>query len=346
MWTTLCVGCMIGMLYFATNKTIVIADVSQNETTLAQGSDSEGHTIHDVELKLRRTYAKENSFQVPLPDGVKPEQVVMENRYMDKELRIYIQNEAMEFYSASEISGDTVPILEGCCEPQENGILLKFQMDHVMEYKSTMEGKVLTIACYEPEELYRFIVVLDPEAGGDDNGCAGQSLFEKDITLQVAKQVQKKFSAADVRLYLTRAEDKSVSEEERGRFVEEVEPDLYIRLGLETDDGNGESYGIKSSYNEEYFFPDFGNANMADVFTKAVAISTSNRAVGIFGAEEDSFLTQLKTRGIRLSMGYLSNPKEEALLSRDTYREKLADGIVSAINEACDILRNQNTTAK
>ena len=338
-WTTLCVCCMAVMLYFAANKTIVIADVYQEQTETPIDAVPEGHGRQDAELTLKQLYGTDGSFVIPLPKDVKAENVVIENRYMDRQLWIYIQSAEISFYGENGITGDVLSIQSGCCEVQENGILLKLQMESVQEYRSTMEGNTLTIACYEPHELYDYIVVLDPEGGGSDTGCVGQNLAEKDLTLRVAKLVQKKMANDSVRLYLTRAEDSTVTEEARRQLTQEVDADFYICLGAELDEENAENYGIRGSYNEEYYFPDFGNVNLADVVTKEVTISTSNRAAGLFAAEEDSILGMLKTRGMRLSMGYLSNPKEEALLMQDAYMEKLADGIVKAIRNTCDILQ-------
>lgn len=341
LWTALCTGCMVVMLLFASSKTIVIADAYQEQTGLPVSAAAGEHGQQEDILVLKRTYGVTDSFIVPLPKGVKAEHVVMENRYMDRELWIYIQSDDLSFYGENEISGDVSKIQRGCSEPQEDGILLKFSMQGVMEYKSTLEGSMLTVACYEPGELYDVIVVLDLEEGGSSTGAAGAQLTEKELTLQLAKLVQKKLTATDVRLYLTRTEDTDVSEEERLGLVKAVGADFYIRIGAEYDAESEETYGIRSSYNAEYFFPELDNAELADAVTRAVTIASSNRAVGIFAAAEDSVLKELRTRGVRITVGYLSNPKEEALLTRESYREKLAEGLVSAIEELCDGLQAQ-----
>ena len=340
LWTALCAGCMVVMLVFASNKTIVIADGYQEQSGLPVEAAAGEHGLQDTELILKQKPGVSEEFSVPLPKNVKAENVVVENRYTDRELWIYIKSEDIGFYEENEIFGDISPIQSGCGEVREDGILLKLRMNHVLEYKSTMEGNVLTFVCYRPEELYEFIVVLDPEGGGNDTGYSGSELVEKDLTLQVARLVQKNLAAPAVRLYLTRTEDIDVPEQDRVQFTKEVNADCYICLGAEFDRENAEIYGIRSSYNEEYFIPGFGNANLADTVTKAVTIAASNRALGLYAAEEDSILKSLETRGVRISLGYLSNLKEETLLAQESYQEKLAEGIVKAITEACDTLRS------
>lgn len=336
-WTALCAACMTVMLLFASNKTIVIADVSQEQSGLAVTPAEPGQDIPDRELQVSKTYGVEGSFCVPLPKGVRAENVVIDNRYMDRELWLYIQGGETQFYEENVISGDISPVLSGQSEEQKDGILLKLQMNRVLEYKSTMEGNTLTIAWYEPDDLYEYIVVLDA-AGGSETGNADYELAEKDLTLQVAKQVQKKFAVENVRLYLTRAEDTDISVHDRISLAEEVGADLYIRLCAAVGE-SPEAYGISGIYNEEYFIPGFGNADLADILTREVTIAASNRAVGLEKAGEESILRILWMPAAEVSLGYLSNPQEEYLLGQESYQEKLADGIVNAISRAVDALK-------
>jgi N-acetylmuramoyl-L-alanine amidase len=261
---------------------------------------------------------------------------------MSKELWVYIQCEELEYYRENSLWGDISHIQYGSFEQQQDGLLLKIGMDRVLEYKTTMDGSVLTIAGVEPHESYEFTVVLDPEGGGSETGFTGEDgLAEKELTLQVAKLVQKKLDLSDVRLYLTRSEDADVSEEDRVWLAEEVKADLYLGIGAEYDGDNPENYGISSSYNDEYYLPGFGNVELADEVTRSVTIAAGNRALGLYSAQEDSILKSVRTVAARISLGCLSNRTESALLSQETYREKLADGIVTAIEEACEALRTQ-----
>lgn len=339
-WAVFFSACMTVMLLFASNKTIVIADVSQEQSGLPVNPVQSGQASSNGELRVSKTYGVEGSLRIPLPKGIKAENVIMENRYMDRELWLYIQGGAVEFYEENEVSGDISPVLSGWSEEQEDGILLKLKMNRVLEYRSTMEGNALTIVWYEPDELYECIVVLDAAGGGGETGISDFGLSEKDVTLQVARQVQKKFALQDVRLYLTRTEDTEVSLSDRVRLADEVRADLYIRLCVSAED-TSDIYGICGIYNEEYFIPGFGNADLADIVTREVTIASSNRAVGLEEAGEQSILRSLHMPAAEISLGYLSNPQEEYLLGQESYQEKLADGIVNAIEEAVDIWKTK-----
>lgn len=334
-WTVFFAVCMAVMLLFAANKTIVIADVSQEQSGLSVNSVQSDTVSRNRELRVSKTYGVQKSFCVPLPKGVKAENVVMENRYVDRELWLYIQGGEAQFYEENVISGDVSPVLSGMSEEKEDGILLKICMNRVLEYRSTMEGNELTIAWYEPDELYEYVVVLDA-AGSEDER-------EKELTLQVARQVQKKFSMENVRLYLIGGEDAVVSLDDRAGLAEEVNADLYIGLRAAWGE-NSEAYGIFGIYNEDYFIPDFGNVDLADLITREVTIASGNRAVGLEAATEESILKNMRMPAAEISLGYLSNPKEEYLLGQEIYREKLADGIVSALSKAMDMLGTAENT--
>lgn len=337
-WTFIFLTCMTSMLFFAANKTIVIADVSQDPSGVPVNSGQQGETAGDRMLVLQANDSVQGSFCVPLSKGVRAENVTIENRYVDKVLLLYIHGGEEEFYEENHINGDIAPLLSAQCEVQEDGILLRIEMNRVLEYRSTMDSRGLTINWYEPTDLYDYIVVLDPAGGGSESGIADYSLIEKDVTLQVARQIQKQFSLQNVRIYCTRTEDSDISSDERVRFAEEVEADFYIRLCAGADEADAEAYGITGFYNEDYYIPGFGNPDWADVLTREVTIAASNRAVGLKAADEESILKQLKIPAAEISLGFLSNPKEEYLLGQGSYQEKLAGGFVSAISKAVEAL--------
>lgn len=335
-WILLCTACMAVMLLFAANKSIVIADVSPEQSGLSAGAEASPQADPDIVLTMETASDVVGSFRVPLPRGVRAENVTVENRYMDRELLLYIQGGDEEFYEENRISGDIAPVLSSQGERQEDGVVLKFQMNRVLEYRSTMEGSTLTINWYEPGELYDYIVVLDPAGGGEETGAVGSSLREKDVALQVARLVQSQLALQNVRLYCTRTEDVSVSPEDRVQLAEEVRADFYIRLSVSAAPEDAEAYGITGIYNDIYYIPDFDSPALADLLTREITIASSNRATGLEIAGEESVLRLINGPAAEISLGFLSNPQEEYLLGRADYQERLAAGVLSALEKAIE----------
>lgn len=331
----LCSSCVPVMVWFNANKPAAITDMEQSGLPIE--TDQGGHADRDAlaELTMRKASGMPDIFCVPLPAGIRPEDVFTENRYMDRELWIYVQSSETDFYGENALYGDVSPILSGYCQEREDGILLKLEMEEVMEYRSTLEGNALTIAYCEPRELFDLLVVLDPVGGGSDLGISGYGILEKELAREVARQVQRSFSMSNVRLYLTRTEDIEISDQARVEFAEAIDADMYIRIGAQADAEDPNAYGVQGYYNEEYFIPGFGNVELADIVTRRVTIASSNRAVGITPAPEDSILRSIRVPAVELSLGYLSNAQEELLLEQEVYRQKLAEGILDAVSEAC-----------
>lgn len=333
-WMLLFVVSMAGMLFLAANKTIVIVEASQEQDAIPLNTAPPDKEVCDSKLLLDKTYGVQGSFNIPLPKGIRAENVIMENRYMDRELRLFVQGAEEAFYTENAISGDISPILSGQSEVQEDGILLKFSMERVYEYRSTLNGSILTIEWYRPEELFDFVVVLDP-AGSEESDTAQDA----ELTLQIARRVQRKFALPDVRLYCTRTENGNVTADERVSLTEEVGADLFIRLSVSRSENDTEIYGVTGIYEDEFFIPDFGSPELADLLTREVTIAASNRALGLTAAAEDSILKQLTLPAAEISVGWLSNPQEAYLLQEESYQEKLADGILAAIGEAVEELK-------
>ena len=333
LWIMLCAAAMTAMLHLSAHKTIVIADMPQNQAGLTTDA-----THAERMLELSQTESAIGSFVIPLPEDVRAEDVIIENRYMERELWIHIQCENTQFYMENAVCGDISAILQGRYEMRQDGVLLKFTMNSLQEYRSTMNGNVLEVAGCKPKDVYSYIVVIDPVGGGSDNGLCSYVYREKELVLQIAKLVQKNCALSDVKIYFTRTEDVEVSMEDRKALVQAVDADIYIRIGAAENLADEGIYGIQCYYNEEYILPGFGNVDLADTVTKAVTIASSNRAIGLIPIEEDSILKEFQIPAVQLSVGYLSNDKERNLLQQEAYLEKVAEGILNAIEESCQKL--------
>lgn len=332
LWVIMAGCCMTAMIYVASRKTIVIADAMQDSAVSVE-SAMVGEQAGRWSLLLQEEAEVEGSFYISLAKGTKAESVVMENRYMDRELWIYLRDADENDYKASVVTGDLSAIESGYCEKSSDGVILKFRMNKVLEYRSTMENDALVIAHAEPKDFYDCIVVVNPIGGGTESGCVVDGYTEKQIVLQVAKKLQKKAEWENIKIYFTRLEDVNVSQEERLALVKEIDADFFLNIGVCVDSEHPEYYGIHSFYNAEYFIPECGNIEVADILTHQVTIAASNRAVGMSPAEQDSILQDVSVPAAEVCMGYLSNPQERSLLVNEEYQEKLAEGLAKAIDE-------------
>ena len=319
------------MLWTAAHKTVVISALSQEQGGLV--TENQAERSHEMQLAMAEDRKAEREICIPLETGTKAENVVVENHYMERELWIYVQNGRKSFYREHQLTGDFSLVGNGICEAQNEGVLLRLSMKEILEYHSTLEEGTLKIDFVNPRESYDRIVVLDPVGGGRDRGVADSGCEEKNIALEVARQTAPLLEGSMVKIYLTRTEDTEVAQEVRRSFADWVDADLYLEIGLSADDAQESTYGIRAEYNDEYYLPDFGNVQWADCVTRQVTVASSNRAIGLFPAEEDDILWQLKIPAARISLGYVTNSSERQLLEQESYQKKLAEGIAEAISE-------------
>lgn len=324
-WMILFVGAMYLMLVTATKKTIVIADSSNGEETAGD------HYAVRQELMLEQTADRSGVFMIPLEKNTRADNVVVENSYPDRELRIFIGGAQDQFYAVNAVQGDVSAIVMADRENQRSGVLLRLKMDSVYEFQTSMEGDMLKIQAGKPKDLYAMVVVVDPA------DCAPQTTAESPVNqdefiLAVSRLLSQQWDLEDVKLYFTRTEDRETTDAERIALTEAVQADCYIRLDTAQDE-DGTLYGIRGRYNEEYFIPEFGNVELADILTRNVTISAGNRAVGLVEAEPESILYKLQIPAACIELGYLSNTQESSLMVQESYRQKLAAGIKEAVQE-------------
>ncbi len=327
-WVFLFTGAMYLMLVTASNKAIVIADGSYEQGTYQRGEAVE----REKRLEITGTQEQTGVFLIPVEKGARAEDVVVENRYMDQALHIFVGGAREDFYETCSVQGDVASIRTAAMEKQRKGVLLKFRMDDVYEYRTSMDGSMLRVEVCNPRDLYKLLVVVDPLDGSAGEADEAGADKRTETALAVCRLLPGQLGHEDIRLYFTRTEDEAVSDEKRLAFAEAVQADLYLAVGTAAEE-DAERYGICGWYNESYFIPEFGNVELADIVTRNVTVTCGNRAVGLKSAGEESILQGVRIPAAGVDLGNFTNAKEKTLLVQAAYREKLAQGIAEAIKE-------------
>lgn len=333
LWVILCVGCMAVMLWWAAGKSIAIADMTSDE----QGSVNVAETeeVEQYRLTLVDAAEKPRHFMIPVSPTIRAEQISIENRYMERQLWVYIQGGRAADYREYVLEGDMSSVVGGWAQQQGETAILKLQMDTIQEYSSVMEENRLYVECARPEEIYDRIVVIDPRCGGEEYGQTSGSRREKNIVLQIARCVRRLLDGSDIKVYLTRQEDVEVSLEDRVGLVREVNADFYVGIGVNVNEEEPEQFGTETWYNGEYFIPEFGSLQLADLLERQVTGAVVGRANGLMQTD-DPVLERLTIPGALLKAGYLTHEREGELLTQEGYAMKVAEGIVAALRGAFD----------
>jgi N-acetylmuramoyl-L-alanine amidase len=190
-------------------------------------------------------------------------------------------------------------------------------------------------------------IVLDPGHGGDDRGTRGRASLEKEMTLDLAKRLERNLTASGVRVFLTRTADKTVPLEDRVAFAKAKGADLFVSLHFNS---GGSAEGI-----ETYCTPPAGAVSTADPHGEGddrdavpsnlfddqnvwLAHCTQKAALGATRAVDRGVrrarfyvLRYATCPSILIEGGFLSSPVEERRILQGDYREMLARGIADGI---------------
>ncbi|HUU46918.1 MAG TPA: N-acetylmuramoyl-L-alanine amidase [Acidobacteriota bacterium] len=216
------------------------------------------------------------------------------------------------------------------------------------------------------------LVVIDPGHGGDDPGTIGRrsDWAEKHATLSIAEFTLAYFESEDeCRALLTRRDDELLSLSERARIANEAGADLFVSIHVNTspdpNDAGSQTFFWAPAANDDGLAV-ASRENASDIAYRTVA-SDSDEALptDVFGraAEYQQFSTELAqliqaeleeeldipSRGVDqaeldvlagldmpavvVECAFMSNPKEENLLRRESFHRRVAAAIYRGIME-------------
>src|SRR5205809_7747002 len=91
------------------------------------------------------------------------------------------------------------------------------------------------------------VVVLDPGHGGQDSGAMCGGVLEKDLTLDVARRVDRLLEAEGIATLMTRLGDTYVSLADRAAFANRVSNCIFISIHF-NEDNQPVSSGVDTYY--------------------------------------------------------------------------------------------------
>lgn len=184
-------------------------------------------------------------------------------------------------------------------------------------------------------------IVLDPGHGGPDGGAVGSdNTVEKDIALQVAKQLQRYLQQAGALVYLTREKDEDLAAEEtkglarrksedireRLIYIEKKNADFFLTIhlnALPSDRWRGA---------QTFYYPKFDeNRHLAEMVQAEIRRNMENTNREALEINGIYLLKHAETPGALVEIGFLSNVEERELLKREEYQEGMAASIYQGV---------------
>lgn len=185
------------------------------------------------------------------------------------------------------------------------------------------------------------VVVIDSGHGGNDPGKIGvDGSLEKDINLQIAKKLKAYLEASDVKVVMTREDDRGLYQESdrnkkmadmknRCALITETAPDLIVSI-------HQNSYHEESVYGGQVFYYKSSEKGkqLAELIQKRFdyVLGEKNRRLAKSNGNY-YLLLHVKEPIVIVECGFLSNWNEAAALKMDEYQERMAWTIHMGIME-------------
>lgn len=217
----------------------------------------------------------------------------------------------------------------------------------------------------------KFTVVIDPGHGGKDPGAIGsKGTFEKDINLKVSKILKRMLLSKNIKVIMTRNNDKYLFLNHRVRFAEKANADLFISIHSDSSKNKkakGASIFTLSSKSSDLEAKKLAlRENKSDLIGGLKVRNkdpvVKNNLVKIFQRETLNESIQLATLMIRnfekfsivhrghrfagfvvlksvttpsilVELGFISNTNEEKLLNSNIYLKKISTLISLSVVE-------------
>jgi len=197
-------------------------------------------------------------------------------------------------------------------------------------------------------------VVIDPGHGGADHGTHGRASFEKTMTLDVARRVERDLAGSGLRVIMTRTTDETVPLEDRVELARAKGADVYVSIhfnsggsaeGIETYCTTPAGMSSTANFSGSGDDRDAGGGDHSpmtnnrfdqqNIWLAHCIQKSALRATGALdrGVRRARFwvLRYTSCPAILIEGGFLTNPSEEQRILHPEYRETLARAITDGI---------------
>ncbi|ONI37691.1 hypothetical protein AN639_00740 [Candidatus Epulonipiscium fishelsonii] len=188
----------------------------------------------------------------------------------------------------------------------------------------------LVIDLGSPREKYDKIVVLDIGHGGEDPGAVGNGLIEKDLNTYQTMEVKRLLEEnTDIKVYMTREKDETLTLEYRSELPNEIDADVFISFhnNFANTDAQGTEVFYKSTENSQV---------LAELILNNVIDYTGMFNRGTKPGDIYKVLRSSDMSAVLLEGGFLSNLDDVAVIDTPWFTEQYAkavyDGIVEYFN--------------
>src|SRR5262249_4897020 len=205
------------------------------------------------------------------------------------------------------------------------------------------------------------VVVLDPGHGGQDSGAMCGGLLEKDLTLDVARRIDRLLDSEGVATLMTRVGDTYVSLADRAAFANRVRNCIFVSIHF-NEDNQPVASGVETYYAAHQITagsflaswlpflwrplsdsPNAESRNLAELIQEAVGARTGTIDRGT-QARQFFVIANVTSPAVLVEGGFLTNKEDISKLATEDYRDQIAAAVADGILRYRDAASQRKST--
>ena len=205
------------------------------------------------------------------------------------------------------------------------------------------------------------VVVLDPGHGGQDSGAMCGGVLEKDLTLDVARRIDRLLNSEGIATLMTRVGDTYVSLADRAAFANRVRKCIFISIHF-NEDNKPVASGVETYYAGHQITagsflaswlpflwrplsdsPNPESQNLAALVQEALVARTRSIDRGT-EARQFFVIANVTSPAILIEGGFLTNKEDISKLASEDYRDQIAAAVADGILRYRDAASQRNST--
>jgi N-acetylmuramoyl-L-alanine amidase len=192
------------------------------------------------------------------------------------------------------------------------------------------------------------VVVLDPGHGGQDSGAMCAGVMEKDLTLDIARRIDRLLDSEGVATLMTRVGDSYVSLADRAAFGNRAKESIFVSIHF-NEDNKPVASGVETYYAAHQINSGSSFASWLPLFSRPPSDSPKPESQSLAGFIQEALVARTRSvdRGtqakqlfvianvtspaVLIEGGFITNKDELSKLVSEDYRDQLAAAVADGI---------------
>lgn len=204
------------------------------------------------------------------------------------------------------------------------------------------------------------VVVLDPGHGGQDSGAMCGGVMEKDLTLDVARRVERLLDSEGVATLMTRLGDSYMSLADRAAFGNRVKESIFVSIHF-NEDNKPVASGVETYYAAHQIdsgstfaswlpflshpplnSPKPESQSLAGFIQEALVVRTRSVDRGT-QAKQFFVIANVTSPAVLIEGGFITNKDELSKLASENYRDQIAAAVADGILRYRDVVSQRQS---